>query len=301
MHASDRVTPMPLRDLLLAVAIVVAWGFNFVVMKYAVSEVPPFLLTGARFALAAFPAIFLVRRPSVSWRYLVIYGTGFGIMQFGFMFTAFRLGMPAGLTSVLLQTQALMTVGLAYPFLGERASRAQIGAIAIVAAGVFLIAAGAARNAALLPVVLVLFGAFGWAMANITLKLARPADLLSFTVWSGITPAIAMLSLSAFAEGTAAWQQSWTHLTWLGVGAVLYLAYPISLASGWAWNSLLSRYSAATFAPFALLVPVVAMAGGALIYGERLTTLGLAGSALVLAGLAVLVVAGRVASKPTVV
>lgn len=292
---------MPLRDLLLAIAIVVAWGLNFVVMKFAVSEVPPFLLTGVRFALAGFPATLLVRRSDVPWRYLTVYGLGFGIMQFGFMFTAFRLGMPSGLTAIVLQTQALMTIAMAYPVLGERASRMQVGAIAVVAAGVVVIAAGAAQNAALLPVFLVLCGAFGWAMANIALKLARPADLLSFTVWSSLTPAVAMLGLSAFAEGMTAWTESWTHLTWLGVGAILYLAYPISLASGWAWNSLLSRYSAATFAPFALLVPVVAMAGGALIYGERLTPLGLGGSALVLAGLAVLVVAGRVAPKPTVV
>lgn len=292
---------MPLRDLLLAIAIVVAWGLNFVVMKYAVSEIAPFLLTGLRFALATFPAIFLVRRTSVPWRYLIVYGTGFGIMQFGFMFTAFRLGMPSGLTAIVLQTQALMTIALAYPLLGERANRLQIVAIGIVAAGVLLIAAGAAQNAAVLPVVLVLCGAFGWAMANIALKLARPSDLLSFTVWSSLTPAVAMLSLSLVVEGPTAWREGWSHLSWLGIGAVLYLTYPISLASGWAWNSLLSRYSAATFAPFALLVPVVAMAGGALIYGERLAPLGLGGSALVLAGLGVLVVAGRVAPKPTVV
>lgn len=290
---------MPLRDLLLAIAIVVMWGFNFVAMKYAVSEISPFLLTGLRFSLATFPAIFFVRRMSVPWRYVVVYGTGFGIVQFGCMFTAFRLGMPAGLTSVLMQTQALMTVGLAYPLLGERASRKQIGAIAVVAVGVLLIAAGAAQDAALLPVILVLLGAFGWAIANITLKRAQPDELLSFTVWSGLVPAVAMLALSGIAEGMPAWRASWAHMTWLGVGAVLYFAYPVSLASGWAWNSLLSRYSAATFAPFALLIPVVAMAGGALIFGERLTPLGLGGSALVLVGLAALVASGRMASKST--
>jgi O-acetylserine/cysteine efflux transporter len=209
--------------------------------------------------------------------------------------------MPAGLAAILLQTQALMTIALAYPILGERASRLQLGAIAVVAAGVLCIAAGAAQNATLLPVVLVIFGALGWAIANIALKLARPPDLLSFTVWSSLTPAIAMLALSAIVEGMPAWTDSWQHLTWLGVLSIAYLAYPISLASGWAWNSLMSRYSAATFAPFALLVPIVAMAGGALIYGERLNPSGIAGSVLVLAGLAILVVAGRVAPKPTVV
>jgi len=113
-------------------------------------------------------------------------------------------------------------------------------------------------------------------------------------------PVAPMLALSAVAEGTAAWAASWVHLTWLGAAAVLYLAYPISLASGLAWNSLLSRYSAATFAPIALLVPVVALLGGAAIYGERLTPTGLSGSVMVLAGLCVLIAGSRAAPKATV-
>ena len=292
---------MSFRDLLLAFLVVMAWGVNFVVMKYAVTEIPPFLLTGLRFALAAIPAVFLVARPAVPWRLLIGYGTGFGIVQFAFMFTAFRMGSPAGLTAVLLQTQAFFTIALAYLVLGERASLWQLVGIGIAAAGVAVIIGGATQGAALLPALLVLIGALGWGVANVVLKVARPTDVLAFTVWTSLVPPLPMFALSLATEGPDAWAASWAHLTSVGIAAVLWFAYPISLLSGIAWASLMSRYAAATFAPFALLVPVVAMACGAAIYGERLTGAGLAGSALVLAGLGVLIAAGRWASmvRPT--
>ena len=230
---------------------------------------------------------------AVAWRHLIGYGVGFGIVQFACMFTAFRLGIPAGLAGVLLQTQALFTIGLAYLMLGERATRGQTAGIGIAAAGVAVIIAGEARGAALLPAALVLTGGLGWGLANIVLKRARPLNLLAFTVWTGLVPPLPMFALSLATEGPSAWGDAWVQLTWIGAAAVLWLAYPISLASGVAWTSLMSRYSAATIAPFALLVPVIAMASGALIYGERLTPSGLAGSLLVLAGLVVLMAAGR--------
>lgn len=284
---------MPIKDLLLALVCVLLWGVNFVVMKHAVSEVPPFLLTALRFAMAAIPAVFFVRRPQVPWRYVVVYGIGFGIVQFAFMFTAFRLGSPSGLTAVLLQTQAFFTIALAFAVLGERAGKLQMVGIGIAAVGVAVIIAGAAQGAAALPIVLVIVAALGWGVANIALKLAKPDDMLAFTVWTSLVPPLPMLALSAFAEAPDAWAASWAHLTWAGAAAVLYLAYPISLGSGMAWASLMSRYPAATFAPFALLVPVIGMAGGAWVYNERLTILGMLGSGLVLAGLVVLIWAGR--------
>jgi O-acetylserine/cysteine efflux transporter len=48
----------------------------------------------------------------------------------------------------------------------------------------------------------------------------------------------------------------------------------------------MAHHSAATVAPFALLVPVVGMIAAALLFGESLSLLEFAGGALVMAGLA---------------
>lgn len=59
---------MPLRDKLLALLIVMAWGVNFVVIKVGLQGMPPLLLAGLRFACVAFPALFFVRQPNLPLR-----------------------------------------------------------------------------------------------------------------------------------------------------------------------------------------------------------------------------------------
>ena len=65
---------MPLKDLLIALVVIIAWGVNFVVIKVGLDGLPPMLLGALRFALVAFPAILLVKRPKLPWRWLIAYG-----------------------------------------------------------------------------------------------------------------------------------------------------------------------------------------------------------------------------------
>src|SRR5690606_20859299 len=65
--------PMPLKDILAALVVIVVWGANFVAIKIGVDEIPPMLLGALRFLFVAFPAVFFVPRPAVSWRYVVGY------------------------------------------------------------------------------------------------------------------------------------------------------------------------------------------------------------------------------------
>jgi O-acetylserine/cysteine efflux transporter len=281
------------RDIALALLIAGLWGANFVVMKHAVSEVPPLLLTAVRFALAAIPAVFFIPRPDVSWGALAGFGAVFGIVKFGLLFTAFKLGGAAGIASVLLQMQVFFTILLGQAVLGEALSTRQKAGIVVAMAGMLMILTPGLMSAAAAPAMLILAAALAWAVANLILKSTGKIDMLGFTVWSSLVPPLPMLTLSAVVEGTEAWHAAWTHLTWVGLAAVLYLAYPISILSGTLWGNLMARYTTAQVAPFALLVPVVGLAGGAWIYGEPLTLPNLGGSALILAGLAVIVLAGR--------
>jgi len=106
-------------DLLLALVVIVAWGLNFVVIRVGLNDLPPMLLGALRFALAAFPAVLLVRRPALPWRWLIAYGLTISLGQFVFLFQAMAHGMPAGLASLVLQSQALFTLFFAAAFLGE--------------------------------------------------------------------------------------------------------------------------------------------------------------------------------------
>ena len=60
---------MPARSVVLVVLVAAVWGVNFVVLHVALDHFPPLLFNAMRFALMAFPAVLLVGRPRVPWRY----------------------------------------------------------------------------------------------------------------------------------------------------------------------------------------------------------------------------------------
>lgn len=126
------------KDMLLALCVVVAWGVNFVVIKLGLQNMPPFLLAGLRFALVAFPAILLVRRPAVPLRWILLYGMTISFGQFAFLFLAIKLGMPAGLASLVLQAQAFFTLLLGALFLAEKLRWNHIAGIIIATLGIFV-------------------------------------------------------------------------------------------------------------------------------------------------------------------
>jgi len=108
------------RDLLLALVVIVVWGLNFVVIMVGLQDVPPMLLGALRFLLAALPAVFFIRPPRVPLRWLLAYGLTISLGQFAFLFSAMKVGMPAGLASLVLQSQAFFTLFFAALLLGER-------------------------------------------------------------------------------------------------------------------------------------------------------------------------------------
>ena len=76
---------MRLQDGLLAALVVVIWGVNFVVIHIGLLDVPPLLLGALRFILVALPALFLVPRPAIPWRWLLAYGLTIGFGQFSLL------------------------------------------------------------------------------------------------------------------------------------------------------------------------------------------------------------------------
>src|SRR4051812_42643957 len=138
------------RDRLLAALVAVLWGANFLAIHIGLQHFPPLLLAGVRFLVIALPTVALVPRPRVPLRWLLVYGLGFGTVQFLFLFVAMDAGMPTGLASLVLQASAPFTVLLGAVFLGERLRPRQAAGIGLAVAGLVAIAASRAQAAALL-------------------------------------------------------------------------------------------------------------------------------------------------------
>ena len=288
---------MPLGHLLLALMVVAIWGFNFVVIKVGLADVPPLFLTALRFLFAALPAVLFLKRPPVSWRLLVGFGLIFGVVKFGLLFVGMKAGMPAGLSSIVLQMQAFFTIGFAFLVLGERPVPIQYLGAAVAIAGIAVIGWARWTGAEFLPFLLVIAAAACWGVSNILTKRAGRIDMLAFIVWTALVPIVPLLALSLAFEGPAAIGAALAHPSWTAIGAVIYLAGPTTLFGYGVWSFLLSRHPAATVAPLTLLVPIFGMGSAALVLGEPFGRAEMAGAALVFVGLVVNVLGPRLALR----
>lgn len=287
------------RDLALLLGVVALWGFSFVPIKVGLNELPPLAFVALRFFFAAVPLVFFIRPPRMPVRVVIAYGLAIGVFQFGLLFLGMNLGMPAGLSSLVIQVQVFFTIGLGIAWLGDRLRRENAVGAAIAALGVLLLAIfklhGGATSS-FIGLLLVLLAAFAWAIGNIVAKHAageHEADMFALVVWSSLVPPLPLAVLSyAFEGGTAVLRAvtSAGALTW---GCILVLAYGATLFGFASWARLLHRYPTALVSPFALLIPVSGLASGAVFLGESLAPLQFFGVALVLAGLVVNVYGDR--------
>ncbi|MCR4471209.1 EamA family transporter [Burkholderia sp. SCN-KJ] len=285
------------KDLLLALVVILAWGVNFVVIKVGLHGMPPMLLGALRFTLAAVPAVFFVRRPQIPWRMLILYGATIQLGQFVLLFTGMYVGMPAGLASLVLQSQAFFTLVFAMLFLGERLRVQSLVGLAVAAAGLVVIAAQGGRAMTLAGFLLTLCSAAMWAFGNIVTKKLGKADLVSLVVWASLVPPVPFFLLSLWFEGPQRIEAALLGLNGASIFAVVYLAFVATLLGYSLWSRLMSRYPAAQVAQFSLLVPIVGLASSALLLDEHPTDAQLIGAALVMGGLAVNVFGGKLARR----
>lgn len=273
-------------DILLALAAVIIWGFNFVVIKIGLQDLPPILFTALRFLFAALPLAFFVRRPAVPWTLLAGYGLFQFALQFTLLFSGMKLGLPAGLASLVIQLQAFFTIGLAVLLLGERPRAAQVAGALIALSGMALVASNLQAQATLVGFALVVTAGFSWALANIVTKKIGKTNPMALVVWGSLLAAPPLLLASLATEGYGAWQAALAHAGWITVGAVFFQSYPNTILGFGIWSLLMRKYPTATIAPFTLLVPVTGMLSAAVVLGEPLQWWKLAAGMLVLTGLA---------------
>lgn len=286
------------KDTVLAIFVALIWGSNFVVIDAGLADIPPLLFTAMRFILVAIPAVFLVRPPGVGWRNVVLIGLFMCAGQFSLVYLSLHLGMPPGLTSLVLQAQVLLTVLLSTAFLGESPTRKQLLGVTVGAAGLVIVAVGHSAIAPILPLILVLGAALSWAIGNVLARKVKARSGLSLVVWSGLAVPAPLLLLSLLVEGPHAIGRAVTHLSPTAVASTMFTAYISSLLGYGIWNTLLSRYPVGKVTPFALLVPVAGLVAAWIVQGEVPSALESLGGALLLVGVAITTLRRRPATPP---
>ena len=293
---------MLLKDLLIALFIIIVWGLNFVVIAWGLEGMPPLLMGGLRFLLVASLGSLFFKRPNTPLKWWFAYAVPISFLQFAFLFSAMAYGMPAGLASLTLQSQALFTLFFAYLFLHEAVKPYQIIAILIAASGLTAIALSQDEHSmTALGFGLTLGAAAGWALGNVS---ARTISKLGYesnvnlVIWSAWVPPVPFFICSYLIEGPELIQASLQQFDLQSALALLYLAVVATMTGYGLWGFLLGRYPAAQIAPLTLGVPVVGLSSAALLLNEHILPVQWLGIGLVLLGLLIDTLGSRFRRKP---
>ncbi|WP_329313568.1 EamA family transporter [Streptomyces sp. NBC_01278] len=268
----------------LAVLVAAVWGFNFVVIEIGLGHFPPLLLSALRFLVAALPAVFFVGRPKAAWKWIIAVGVALGVAKFGLLFTGMAAGMPAGLSSLVLQVQSVFTAVLASVVLRERPGRIRMAGMAVALAGIVVAAVDGGTSGPVLGFTLVVAAAACWGVSNVLTRKASPPDALNFMVWVCTVPVLPLFALSLLLEGPERDLAALRGLDWSAAAVIGYVAWVSTVFGFGAWNHLLRRYPASSVAPFSLLVPVFGMSSAALVLGEEVSGLRWVAALLLVGG-----------------
>ena len=212
---SGTVTP---RHLALGLLVAVIWGVNFVVIDLGLRDTLPLVLVALRFALVAVPLVFLVPRPDAPWRVIAGIGLFMSAGQFGLLFTAMHLGLPAGLAAVVLQCQMIFTLAIGAVALRERPTRMQLVGAAVALAGLGVVAIGrfeaAPGLAAILPMLICVAAGLSWGIGNVISRSAAGANGFGIVVWSALVVPVPVLALSLLLDGPAAVGDAFATIGW---------------------------------------------------------------------------------------
>jgi O-acetylserine/cysteine efflux transporter len=288
------------RHLLLALVVVFIWGVNFAIIKLGLRQVSPLGLAVARFVLAAFPWIFIFKRPAVPLSMIAVYSLLTFALQFGFLFTGMKFGMSAGLSSLILQLQVFFTIGLSVLLLSERPTAWQLLGAVLAFAGIGVVAMHVGGDITIAGLTLLILAAASWGAGNIASRkittLTAGSDVMGLIAWGSLfaIPPLVLVALLIDPQGLTV---GFAELDWVSAGSILYIVYLSTLFGFAAWSTLLAQYPVATVAPFTLLVPVFGFLGSAVLLGEPFEGWKMAAAALVIAGLVVNLFGGRFARR----
>ena len=278
---------------------VLLWSTGFVGAKYGLPYAPPFTFLALRLAIAAVLLALLavvLRSHRLTGRAqygrAAVAGSLLHAGYLGGVFYAISLGVPAGVSAVIVSLQPVLTAVLAARVLGERPSARQWLGLVLGVGGVALVVGpGVVGSSAPLPVSGLI--ACGVALVSGTLGTVyqkRHCDGIPLVWGTAVQYAAATALLLVAAVATEDMSIDWTpHF----VGALVWLVLVLSIGAVLLLLLLLRRGTAAGVSSLYYLVPPATAVEAYFLFGERVSGLSLVGIAVTAVGVALVVVPAR--------
>ncbi|MEM0989820.1 MAG: EamA family transporter [Pseudomonadota bacterium] len=274
-------------DILCGLLVPLIWGMGFMAAKPVVADFPPILLMALRFAVTALALVWFVRIPQGILRRIALVALVGSAIQYGLTFYGLRL-LDASSAVLIVQLEVPFAALLAAICIGEKLGARKIVGMLIAFVGVVTIAGEPRPGNDLTGVYLVTAGAFAWAVGQVIARTLGSVGGFTMIAWVAVFAAPQLLVASLLVE-----EDQIGHLmradaqVW---ATVIYLGLVMTAVGYGIWYRLLGLYPVAQVAPFLLLLPVFTVAASVLFLGEALTWWLVGGGAVVILGLAVVIV-----------
>jgi drug/metabolite transporter (DMT)-like permease len=267
---------------------VVLWSTGFIGAKLGLPDCEPLTLLSLRYAavLLLMGAVALATRApwpadKRQWLHIGVSGLLIHAVYLGGVFTAIRLGLPAGVTALVVGLQPVLTALGAGLFLRERVRATQWAGLALGLGGVVLVVAnkvgaGPSASTLLVPAIIALAGITAGTLYQ--KRFCAGFDLRTGSVIQFL-PCLLVTALAA--SQTETMIVRWTPAF---VFALAWLVLVLSVGAVSLLNVLIRSGSAVNVASlFYLTPPTTALIAWAM-FGETLTGLALAGMAVTVFG-----------------
>jgi O-acetylserine/cysteine efflux transporter len=279
---------LPLSAVAVLMACNIAWALNVVVSKIAVGElgVPPLFYTALRSALVLVVLFPLLRTvPKQLGRVLLI---GFAISggSFALLFAGLQTASPSA-AGVVNLSSAPLAVLFAIMFLGERVRWRRGLGMALTLAGVLLAMGSPSAAGSVTGLALVFAAAVVGALGSVFVKTIA-LDAVRLQAWAAVISLVVLVPATlVFESGQAA---AVVAAPWAVAACALFAGLVVSVGAHSAYFRILQRHDANLVVPLTLMTPLLTIAFGVWLTGDALGWPLLAGGALAIAGVAVIVV-----------
>ena len=282
---------MSRKDLLSALMVPVVWGIAFALGKPATEHFPPMLMFAGVYGFVAILFSLLYRGPyHTPFLSGLVLGSMVGSIQAILIFSGLA-GLDAAVTVIVLQTQVPISVIADRMINGTQLKTMQVAGVLVAFLGVAVIAGMPAKPPAAVPMALLLAGAVVWAFGQALVRRLGRDEGPKLLALIGLHAAPQLLVGSLLLE-------SGQMAAITGAGSIAWGSFLLLTVFGFGignltWYILMKRLRLAELAPFLLLMPVIGVITSALVLGERLEPIQLAGGVIVLAGLAMVLGIGQ--------
>ena len=291
--------------LLLALAAVwVLWGSTFAAMRFAVVTIPPFVMVSSRFLIAGaiLYAICVARGRARATRDDLIRATvtGAALLLLGNGTTAWTVQfLPTGINSLLLSLTPVWMAIIAFVWGGERPTRlAIIGMVCGFGGLALLLQPKATSGLPLWPAIISVIASISWSFGSIYQRRAPKSNDLVLATALQMLIGGGLLAIEAALFGQ--WTRFDVHaVTAASFGGFAWLVVFGSLFAYSAYLYTMQNASAALASTYAYVNPIVAVIIGLLLLHERFTPIEAVASAIILTGVALMMLPARTAAVRT--